>query len=146
VIESEASKAECQVSEQLLLQLKAKAALTENETNTENEAKFRAVAESATSAIFIYQKEQLCYVNPATEKVTGYSQAELYTMNFWDLVDPKCLCGTGNLEKQLGKPVFIRHELELVTKHGEERCLEVIATWAEFKGHPALFGTACDVT
>lgn len=108
----------------------------------ESDAIFQAMAETATSAIFIYQNEQLCYVNPATERITGYTQAELCTMNLWDLVDPDLLAHANRLETQLGKPVFFHHELEVVTKLGETRCLEVMATWAEFKSHPALIGTA----
>ncbi|NJL38673.1 MAG: PAS domain S-box protein [Leptolyngbyaceae cyanobacterium SM1_4_3] len=110
----------------------------------ESEANFQAMAETATSAIFIYQDERLCYVNPATEQMTGYTQAELCTMNLWDLVDPDLLTHANRLENQLGKPVFFHHELEVVTKSGESRCLEVTATWAEFKGRPALIGTALD--
>ncbi|NJN56908.1 MAG: PAS domain S-box protein [Leptolyngbyaceae cyanobacterium SL_5_9] len=108
----------------------------------ESDANFQAMAETATSAIFIYQDEQLCYVNPAAEQITGYTQAELCTMNLWDLVDPDLLAHANRLETQLGKPVFFHHELEVVTKLGETRCLEVMATWAEFKGHPALIGAA----
>lgn len=111
-------------------------------TLRESEAKFRAVAEMAASAIFIYQDEQLCYVNPATEQLTGYTQAELQTIKLWDLVDPDLLTYVNRLEIQLGKPVFLRHELEMMTKSGEIRCLEVIATWAKFNGRPALIGTA----
>jgi PAS domain S-box-containing protein len=114
-------------------------------TLRESEAKFRAVAETAASAIFIYQDEQLCYVNPATEQLTGYTQAELQTIKLWDLVDPDLLTYVNRLEIQLGKPVFLRHALEMMTKLGESRCLEVIATWAEFKGRPALIGTAFDL-
>jgi PAS domain S-box-containing protein len=111
-------------------------------TLRESEANFQAIAETATSAIFIYQSEQLCYVNPAAEQMTGYTQAELCTMNLWDLVDPDLLAHATRLETQLGKPVFFHNELEVVTKLGETRCLEVMATWAEFKGRPALVGTA----
>ncbi|MBD1869809.1 PAS domain S-box protein [Leptolyngbya sp. FACHB-671] len=114
-------------------------------TLQESEAKFRAVAETATSAIFIYQDEQFCYVNPATEQLTGYTQAELHTMKLWDLVDPDLLAYANRLEIQLGKPIFLRHELEMMTKVGEIRCLEIIATWAEFNSRPALIGTAFDL-
>lgn len=114
-------------------------------TLQESEAKFRAVAETATSAIFIYQDEQLCYVNPTMEQLTGYTQTELHTMKLWDLVDPDLLAYTNRLEIQLGKPIFLRHELEMMTKAGEIHCLEVIATWAEFNGRPALIGTAFDL-
>lgn len=110
----------------------------------ESEAKFRAVAGTAESAVFVYQDEQLCYVNPATEQMTGYTQAELYTMDLWDLVDPDLLSHANNLETQWRKPVFLSHQLDIVTKSGKTLCLEIIAAWAKLNGRPALIGTACD--
>ena len=55
----------------------------------ESENKFRALAESTTAAIFIFQGPRMIYANRASETITGYSQSELATMNFWDVIHPE---------------------------------------------------------
>jgi len=159
VIELGVSKAECQLLKQLLQCLQsveaAKQALAELARDAtehrqaealiqESEAKFRAVADMAASAIFVYQDEQLCYVNLATERMTGYTQAELRTMDLWDLVDPDLFSHAGKLATQWRKPVFLSHQLEMVTKSGKTLCLEIMATWVKLNGRPALIGAAFD--
>ena len=43
----------------------------------ESEEKFRALAETMASAVFMYQGDKLQYVNPALEMITGYDKGEL---------------------------------------------------------------------
>ena len=54
----------------------------------ESEAKFRALTESAASAIFIFQGEQMVYVNARAEEISGYSREELFGMKFWEVIHP----------------------------------------------------------
>jgi len=113
------------------------------DTSRTRESTFYALAEPSDLAIFLYQDEQLRYVNPATEDVSGYTREELLTMDIWDLIDPTTLPRLCRLRQQQ-KLVFLHHELELVTKDGEERCLDIVATSIGFEGRPAMLGTALD--
>ena len=57
----------------------------QNSALHESEAMFRALAEMAPSAVFIFQGTRLKFVNPAAERLTGYSKQELLKSNFYDL-------------------------------------------------------------
>jgi PAS domain S-box-containing protein len=113
-----------------------------------SEARFRMLAEATTAAIFIYQGTQNRYVNPATEAVTGYTQAELLKMDFWEVIHPdfREIIKSRGMERQQGKPVPGRYELKLLTKNGEERWIDVTLGTTEFEGELAVLGTAFDIT
>jgi two-component system, cell cycle sensor histidine kinase and response regulator CckA len=114
----------------------------------ESESRFRAVAETAASAIFIYKDEIFRYVNPASEKITGYSTGELEGMKFWDLVHPEhreMVQSRGTL-RQRGEQLPPRYEFKILTKSGEERWLDFTAGIIDYDGGRAVLGTAFDVT
>ncbi len=114
----------------------------------ESEAKFRAVTETAASAIFIIQDERYAYVNPASEQISGYARAELLGMPYWKLSPPEereMVIQIANARLR-GEPVPARQELRLIRKGGEERWVDFTATVIEFRGSPAILGTAFDIT
>ena len=53
-----------------------------------SETKFRALAESTTAGIFIYQDGHVIYANPAMEEILGYSLSELHGMDRLEFVHP----------------------------------------------------------
>ena len=53
----------------------------------ESEKTFRILADTTASAIFMYG-DTFITVNRATEKLTGYSEGELKSMSFYDLLHP----------------------------------------------------------
>ncbi|NIN50481.1 MAG: PAS domain S-box protein, partial [Gemmatimonadales bacterium] len=114
----------------------------------ESEAKFRTLAETVAAAAFIYQGEQIRYVNSAAEALTGYTREELLQMNFWDVIAPdfRELVRERGLARQMGQDVPLRYEVKLVTKDGDERWVDFTAGKVEFDGKPAVLGTAFDVT
>src|SRR5437868_14270101 len=88
-----------------------------------SEAKFRALTESASAAIFIRHGDRISYANPAASAITGYSFEELRAMSLSDIGDPdfQNLHRAHALARQKGHLVPRRYELKLVTKAGEER-------------------------
>lgn len=112
-----------------------------------SEGKFRTLADTVASAIFIYQGDGFRYVNPWTESMTGYARQELLSMNFWDVVHPDdrevVQRGTARLQ---GPELAPRHEFKIVTKSGEVRWVDFTAAAIEFEGQPAALGTAFDIT
>jgi PAS domain S-box-containing protein len=114
----------------------------------ESEEKFRTVAQTAATAIFIYQGEYLRYVNRYAATLTGYSEEELIGMRFWDLVHPEHreMIRERGLARQRGEHVPPRYEFKILTRNGEERWLDFTAGIIQFQGQPAGVGTAFDIT
>jgi two-component system, cell cycle sensor histidine kinase and response regulator CckA len=115
----------------------------------ESETRFRAVTETAASAIFICSGERFSYVNSGSEEITGYSAAELYTKRFWEIVHPEFrdlvrVRGTARLAGDTISPN--RYEFKIVRKNGEERWVDFTAGVIEDNGKNALLGTAFDIT
>jgi PAS domain S-box-containing protein len=114
----------------------------------ENEEMFRALAETVTSGIAVFQEEKYCYVNPAVTIITGYTQEELLVMHFWDFVHPdfKEVVRERGLARQRGETMPSRYEAKIVNKTGEIRWIDVAATSIKFKGVPAGLVSLLDIT
>jgi PAS domain-containing protein len=52
-------------------------------------ANFRALAETVSAAIFILREDELAYVNPAAEAITGFGRQELSHTSIWDSIHPE---------------------------------------------------------
>lgn len=114
----------------------------------EREAMFRTLAETTSTAIFVYQGERFVYVNRATEEISGYSREELLSMRFWDVVHPdfRELIRERGVARQRGEPVPTRYEFKILRKDGEERWIDFTAGKIMYHGKPAAIGTAVDIT
>src|SRR5260370_2124137 len=101
------------------------------------EANFRTLAEAIACAIFISQGKRLHYVNPAAETITGYAREELLSMNFRDLIHPDCrelvLKRVGARQRDAEQ-----YEVKILTKNGDERCLDLTTALIEFDEMPPL--------
>lgn len=133
------------VSSQLSLMIERKRA---EEGLRESEAKFRALTETASSAILISRGDVFLYANPAAEGMLGYSSGELVGRNFWDTVHPEFreLVRTRREARLQGKAVPSRYEFKVVTKGGQQRWIDFTAAVIDFGGSPAVLGTAFDIT
>src|SRR6185503_8193074 len=100
--------------------------------------KFRAVAETASSAILIHDGKRLRYVNRASERLFGYNRDELLSQNMWEIVHPddRQLLRKRAVARLRGENTPNRYEFKIITKSGEERCLETGATLISFDGKP----------
>lgn len=114
----------------------------------ESEAKFRALAQTAPSVIFILQNSKVVYANSYAETYSGYSEQELRSMDFWELVHPDHRQTTKEraLARLLRESVPSRYELKLITRSGEERWVDFATGFLEFEGKPAVLATAFDIT
>ena len=114
----------------------------------ESETRFRAVAETAASAIYVHQGERFLFVNRASEAISGYSHEELVEMNPFTLVHPddRHMVRERYLQRMKGADVPIRYEYRIVTKQGETRWLDFSGSMISFGGQMALLATAFDIT
>jgi PAS domain S-box-containing protein len=111
---------------------------------------FRVLAETTPAAIFVQRDARLLYVNAAAEAISGYSRAELLSLDVWPLLPPEVrdLARAVYAARLRGEPVSVppRREQRLIVKNGETRWLDVSIGRIEWGGAPALLGTAFDVS
>jgi PAS domain S-box-containing protein len=112
-----------------------------------SEAKFRALTESTTSAIFITRGSGFLYANPQTEKILCCTTEDLARSTIWEFVAPE---HTELIRQRLtarlsGIQVTPRYEFKIRTRKGEERWIDVTATVVDYEGAPAILGTALDI-
>ena len=114
----------------------------------ESEGKFRLVADTVTSAIWLLQDYRFVYFNKEFERVTGYSREEILSMSPWDMLEPEYRAE--NLARArarlAGEPVPSRYQFAIVTKRGEKRWIDFSAALTEFNGKPAILASALDIT
>jgi PAS domain S-box-containing protein len=117
-------------------------------TLRESEEKFKVLVEMSSAVIYVYQGENLVFVNDAAERVTGYSKDKLLKMKFWDIVHPdfRELVRERGLARQHGEPVPSPYEIKFITNGGEERWAELTAGRIMFMGKPAGVATFFDIT
>ncbi|MCF7804279.1 MAG: PAS domain S-box protein [Candidatus Marinimicrobia bacterium] len=114
----------------------------------ESEEKFRALTETASSAILIFQDDSFVYGNKALTELTGYSSAELSRIQLSVLVAEEYkehlsrILASESRENQPGG----RMEFRITTKDGQERWIDFTATEIEYHGKTAQLGTAFDIT
>jgi diguanylate cyclase (GGDEF)-like protein/PAS domain S-box-containing protein len=113
-----------------------------------SEAKFRTLADTVASAIFIFDERRLLYVNAWTEALTGWPRETLLTMSFWDLVHPedrpevqRLVTARGAAE---GSPD--RQEFRIQGRDSRVRWVDLTTALIAFEGRVATLGTAFDVT
>lgn len=114
----------------------------------ESEAKFRALAESTPAATLIVAGEKIIYVNQAFKQITGYTSEEAIAMQFWDVVHPDMqeLAKNRGIARQLGDTVPSRYELKALTKNGQTRWVDLVATVINYGGKTATLAVAYDIT
>jgi len=114
----------------------------------ESESNFRALAENATAAIYIFDGDRLLYANPGVLEITGYSFNELMSMSLLSLVYPD---DRERMAKRLrarfaGEHVDDRVEFRVITKSGKIRWVDSGGSALTFRGKPARIGAAVDIT
>ncbi len=114
----------------------------------ESEDRFKALTEVALASIFIVHGNRFKYVNPFSEKLTGYSSNELYEMNFWEIVHPDYaeMVKQRGLARQKGEDVPQYYEFKLRTKSGKVKWVQTSSTLTVFEGRKCILSIAVDIT
>ena len=114
----------------------------------ESEDKFRTLAESSPYAIMIYQDDKWVYTNAAGEKLSGYSAAELYQMNFWDIAtgDYREMIRLRGQSRQSGLQATPSYEFRISSKSGEEKWVYLSGSSLLYKGKYAGIVSVIDIT
>jgi len=114
----------------------------------ESETKFRAVSETASCAICIYDGQKLVYVNRAAQTLSGYTRNELASTDLWTFIHPDDVdMVKARAEARFrGSPTPDRYEFRILRKDGSVAWLDFTAAIIQFGGQQALLATAFDIT
>jgi PAS domain S-box-containing protein len=118
------------------------------ESLQESESKFRALAETTPAAIFIHRGGAFLYANPLGEAMTGYTNEELLSLDYWSIVHPDFRDmvqerGRTHPQSDAFPP---QYEFKIVRKDGAERWALMTSAPIEYEGKPAVIGTLFDIT
>ena len=115
---------------------------------SESESKFRAVAETAASAIYIHDGKRFLYVNRASEIISGYSREELLQMDPFALTHPDSReeLRQRTIERMQGDTLSPTIECKILSKQGKSLWVELSATIIQFEGRQAILATLFDIT
>lgn len=113
----------------------------------EQEQTFKALTNSATAAILIYN-DSFLYVNHSFERITGYTTEEAKKLNFWTIIHPdhQEMVKQRGQERISGRIVTSRYEFKIITKSGEEKWIDYAASQINYLGQTAAIGSAFDIT
>lgn len=114
----------------------------------EREENFQKLANSTTTAIFVYQGDKFVYMNRVGERLTGYSISEILELKFYEVVHPddRELVKTRGFARQRGEPVPENYEFRIITKDGKVKWIDFTGSYISWFGKPAGLGTAYDIT
>ncbi|MEH2118469.1 scytonemin biosynthesis sensor histidine kinase [Nostoc sp.] len=113
-----------------------------------NAARFQTLAETTDASTFLIQGTQLCYINPAVEKLTGYTKEELLTgFELRRLIKSK---KRRQVRNQSEASNFEYQEINILTKNGTERWLACAVAMLDgvldFGGNPVELIAGIDIT
>ncbi|MDD3024223.1 MAG: PAS domain S-box protein [Syntrophomonadaceae bacterium] len=113
-----------------------------------NEDKFRTLADTAPSLIYLLKGSRLIYVNIAFETITGYSQEECLHMQAWDFINPEYhdFVKEKALARQRGEINPDRYETKILTKTGQSRWADFSTSVINLDGEMVSLGVASDIT
>lgn len=114
----------------------------------ESEAKFRELVQTVGCAIFIYQGTEIRFANPAAEAIFGYTQEELLSKKFWEIIHPDYqeMAKKRGWARQRGEEVPPRYETKILRKNGDIGWCDFTLSHIEFEGKKAVLGIALDTT
>jgi PAS domain S-box-containing protein len=118
------------------------------ESLRQSEERFRTLAETAGTGIFIVKNAKFFYVNSYIEKGTGYSREELLARNFWEIVHPdfRDLVRERYRTRMRGEAQETEYEFKYVRKDGSEGWVAQSVGLIELEGGPAIIGTLQEIS
>ena len=115
----------------------------------DSEEMFRKLTEYLKTAVYTFDlKGKFIYVNPATQEITGYSEDELLSMKFFELVHPdfKEIVEARGQTSAISEDVMDHYEYKIIRKDGLERWIDTSNSVINLQEKTIILGTALDIT
>ncbi len=113
-----------------------------------SEERYRSVIEKVGVGVVVVQDGHMVFVNPALERIVGYSHEYLLSHPFTSTVHPEDVSAMVDRHQRRlhGEPVEEHYGFRIVTPSGEVRSLELSAVTLEWEGRPATLMFVVDAT
>jgi len=111
-------------------------------------SQFQKIVESIASCVYVFQGDKVCYANPYTESLTGYSKDELLAMPFWGFVhqDDQAMIKQRGHARAFDPNTPDQYDFKIVRKNGEVRWVNWRPSMIELNGKAAVLGVGEDIT
>ncbi len=113
-----------------------------------SEEQYRLVVENANEGIAIVQDGTFRLVNPKLVEILGFSQEELLSKHFDNLVHPedRLMVITRHRQRTMGKAVPNSYPFRVIDREGRTKWLEINAVKISWNGRPATLNFLTDIT
>ena len=108
----------------------------------EIDERFHPLVEGTSAAIFVFDAEQILYINPASKTLTGRPARELLGRSFLSLVHPQF---RSRYESPAALAGGSHGHIQIVKKNGEVCWVDLWLQTVLFRGGPATLATAFDI-
>lgn len=108
----------------------------------------RCLIDKTPVAVLMHQEGKWIYVNSRATEISGYSEREILSMNFWDFVHPDYIDfikDQGSKRYGSGKALDT-YQLKIITKQGDEKWVELYGESVSFQDKPAGMLSVIDCT
>ncbi|MCX5977777.1 MAG: PAS domain S-box protein, partial [Coprothermobacterota bacterium] len=114
----------------------------------ESEQRYRLLIETANEGILVAQGASLKFVNPIALELTGYTEEELLSLPFLELIhhDDRELARNNYLKRLKGEAVEPRYQFRVLKKDKSIRWVEMSGVKIEWEGQPATMNLVTDIT
>jgi len=114
----------------------------------DSEQRYRLLIETVNEGIAVAQNGFLKFVNPMMQVITGFTQEELLTLPFIDMVYPEDreIVISNHLKRLKGEQFLPRYQFRIVKKDGSTRRIEMNGIIIEWEGQPATLNMLTDIT
>jgi len=113
----------------------------------ESEKKYRSLLEGLYDSILVHRNTKILYLNPACEKVLGYSRDALLGQSIMLLVPPEFRERvTVAVRNRMAGESFEPYELDLVRGDGSRISVLMSGNLVDFEGAPASINLITDIT
>jgi len=114
----------------------------------ESEEKYRLLVENADDGIYVAQDENIKFLNPGLEKITGYAGDELMQTNFNSFIHPedRGMVMARYKRRMAGETPPIHYSFRILHKNGEVHWVEINAALIQWNGRAATLNFLRDIT
>ena len=108
----------------------------------DSDARYHPLVEGTSAAIFVFDAEQILYINPAARTLTGRPARDLLGSSFLRLIHPQF---RARYESPAALAAGSQEEIQIVRRPGGARWINLRLQPILYRGAAATLGTAFDI-